>query len=132
MDRERLTRIALTENRSDLPSAEDESALWFHDVGWQGLDALQNNCAVMIDMAHYVQTQYPEAVVVAEQLRLTARQIDWHVERIRLASKSGHLDACFTEYASRAIALYHGMTETLKALYSALVPVEGKQLEALL
>jgi hypothetical protein len=137
IDRDRLAQIAAAQQQPEVPGAEyaraeEESRLWFRDVGFKGLDDLQNNCTVMIDMAHHIQSRYPEAVVVAEQLRLTARQIEWHLDRIRLASKAGHVEACFAEYGNRAIGLYCGMAETLKVLYDGLGVPERAQLQALL
>jgi hypothetical protein len=132
VDRVTISRIAHTDEERELNSAEEESEAWFGEVGWRGFEDLQNNCAVMIDMAHYIQSEYPEAVMVAEQLRLTARQIEWHVNRIRLASEAGHIEACFTEYGSRAICLYYGMTETLKVLYRGLGMPGSERLEILL
>lgn len=137
IDRARIARIALTEEKSADALATDhfgdlESELWFQEVGWQGLDNLKNNCAVMVDMAHYIQSRYPEAVVMAEQLRVTARQVDWYIDRLRLASEAGHLKACFAEYAERAVALYYGMAESLKLVYRELELPEREQLEAVL
>jgi hypothetical protein len=138
IDRDRLAQIAAAQEHheetagAEYTQAEEQSRLWFREVGLQGLEDMQNNCAVMIDMAHYIQSRYPEAVVVAEQLRLTARQIEWHLDRIRLASKAGHVEACFAEYGNRAIRLYCGMTETLKLLYEGVGVPERAQVQALL
>ena len=138
IDRDRLAQIAVAQehaqeiNWTEYTEAEEQSKLWFREVGFQGLDDLQNNCAVMIDMAHYVQSQYPEAVVVAEQLRLTARQMEWHLDRIRLAAKAGHVEGCFAEYGNRAIGLYCDMTKTVKVLYEGLGVPERAQVQALL
>lgn len=138
LDRERLASIAAAQEHqadpgsSEYTAAEEQSRLWFSEAGWKGLDDLQNNCIVLIDMAHYVQSRYPEAIVVAEQLRLSARQVEWHLDRIRLASKAGHVEACFAEYGNRAIGLYCGMTETLKILYEGLNVPEQAQLQGLL
>lgn len=137
LDRNRLARIALSsqdaENVESSPCFGDlDSELWFQEVGWQGLENVKNNCAVMIDMAHHIQSRYPEAVVLAEQLRVTARQVDWYIDRLRLASEAGHLKACFAEYGNRAIGLYYGMTESVKLIYRELGLPEQKQLEAVL
>lgn len=137
LDGERLARIAAVQEHpaeidGEYTEAEEQCRLWFLETGWKGLDDLQNNCSVMIDMAHFIQSRYPEAVVVAEQLRLTARQVEWHLDRIRLASKAGHVEACFAEYGNRAIGLYCGMTESVKILYRGLDIPEQAQLQGLL
>jgi hypothetical protein len=86
--------------------------------GMEGLEALDANCDVLIDMAAYVQRWYPEAVVVAEQLRLNAREIKWHLSRIQGASETGNLDTAFPDYAQRAVATYYKMTRSLLDLYA--------------
>lgn len=137
VDRSRIASIALAGPRSSEDSetgyfGDLESELWFQEVGWKGLDQIKNNCAVMIDMAHFIQSTYPEAVVTAEQLRVSARQVEWYIDRLRLASHAGHLEACFAEYADRAIGLYYGMTESLKTVYRERGVPERDQLEAVL
>jgi len=42
---------------------------------------------VLVDLATYLQRYYPEALVVAEQLRLNAREIEWHVGRLKGAAR---------------------------------------------
>lgn len=85
--------------------------------GLAGLEILRRNCAVLIDMAFYVQQWYPEALIIAEQLRLNARELEWHVERLEGAAKVGKLESAFPEYGQRAIAIYYSMTKRLLALY---------------
>ena len=87
--------------------------------GIRGLEVLAANCDVLIDLACYVQQWYPEALVVAEQLRLNAREIKWHVERLKGAARMGKLDSAFPDYAQRAISTYYLMTKHLLALYEA-------------
>ena len=72
---------------------------------------------VLIDLAFYVQQKYPEAVVTTEQLRLNAREIAFHVERLKGAAESGKLDSVFAMYAQRATATYYLMTRQVLALY---------------
>lgn len=132
IDRDAIERIAYSDEEPFATATEQGSEIWFRQVGWKGLDDLQNNCAVMVDMARHIQSRYPEGVIVAEQLRLTARQIEWHLNRVRLASQAGHFEECFREYGNRAICLYFDMTQTLKVLYRELRIAEREQLEALL
>ena len=80
--------------------------------GMKGLDALEQNCDVLIDLATYVQRWYPEALHLAEDLRLNAREIKWHISRLRGASETGHLREQFPMYAQRAVATYYLMTRS--------------------
>jgi hypothetical protein len=55
--------------------------------------------------------------VVAEQLRLNAREIEWHVGRLKGAALTGNLQTSFADYAQRAVATYYLMTQHLIELY---------------
>lgn len=81
--------------------------------GMAGLRLIEKNCEVLIALACVVQEQYPDALAIAEQLRLNAREIGWHVERLRGAAERGKLESVFPEYAQRAVATYYVMTQTL-------------------
>jgi hypothetical protein len=82
------------------------------------MEALEANCTVLIDLAFYVQQWYPEkALVVAEQLRLSAREIEWHVQRLKAAAKSGQLETCIFMNAQRAAVAYFLMTRHVLSLY---------------
>jgi hypothetical protein len=85
--------------------------------GMSGLEALEANCDVLIDLACYVQNYYPEALVIAEDLRLKAREIKWHLGRIKSISNSENLQANFDDYARRAVSIYYRMTQTVIELY---------------
>jgi hypothetical protein len=50
-------------------------------------------------------------------MRLSAREIQWHVERLRGARKTGKLESAFPMYAQRAVTTYYLMTRRLLALY---------------
>lgn len=86
--------------------------------GLEGLEVLERNCQVLIDLASYVQRWYPEALVVAEQLRLNAREIEWHVNRLKGAARTKNLDTAFADYAQRAVVIYYLMTRHVLELYS--------------
>lgn len=124
VDRSSIADVALDiidesgQQRRDEGSATlDPSQIWKLVGGLEGLEALESNCAVLIDLAFYVQQWYPEALVVAEQLRLSAREIEWHVGRLRDARKTGKLESAFPMYAQRAVATYYLMTRRVLALY---------------
>jgi hypothetical protein len=86
--------------------------------GLEGLEILERNCRVLIDLAAYVQRWYPEAVIVAEQLRLNARELEWHVSRLKGAAQTGKLQTAFGDYAQRAVVIYYLMTRHVLELYS--------------
>jgi hypothetical protein len=124
LDRDSIAKIALDAIDDPGLSAAGEAGglldpgqIWPLIGGLEGLEVLECNCAVLIDMAFYVQRWYPEAVVVAEQLRLNAREIEWHLERLKGAARTGNLKSAFPDYAQRAITTYYLMTRSLLALY---------------
>jgi hypothetical protein len=83
----------------------------------QGLEAIRSNCEALIDLACYCQRLYPEAIVIAEALRLNAREIRWHLDRLDAAARNGSSRAAFGEYAQRIATIYYLMTRRLIALY---------------
>ena len=118
IDREKFSAVALDllEDRDD--SHQLDPDLIFEMIGgMNGLDAIEQNCDVLIDLATYVQRWYPEALQIAEELRLNAREIKWHIGRLRGASQTGHLRDQFPIYAQRAVATYYLMTRSLLVLY---------------
>lgn len=124
VDRSSIAEVALDiidetgAQRSDQGSAVlDPEQIWKLVGGLEGLEALEANSAVLIELASYLQRWYPEALAVAEQLRLSAREIEWQLERLRSAQKTGKLESVFVMYAQRAAATYYLMTRRLLALY---------------
>ena len=124
VDRSSIAEVALDiidesgQRRKDEASAVLESEqIWKLVGGLKGLEVLEANCAVLVDLAFYVQQWYPEALVVAEQLRLSARDIEWHVGRLKSAQQTGKLESAFTMYAQPAVATYYLMTRRVLALY---------------
>lgn len=97
----------------------DPSAVWDSIGGLQGLEVVKNNSRVFIELAAHLQHYYPEAVKVAEDLRMEARELEWHVERLRGAAKTGNLQVSFPEYARQAVAIYYRMSRELLDLYEA-------------
>jgi len=118
IDRDKFAAVALDlleEGDSENPLNPE---LIFEMIGgMDGLDALEQNCDVLVDIAAYVQRWYPEALEIADELRLSSREIKWHINRLRGASVTGHLYEQFPLYAQRAVATYYLMTRSLLVLY---------------
>jgi hypothetical protein len=124
IDRDAIATIALDaidEDGEVLPQGDgfvlEPMAIWNLLGGLEGLEAVERNCAVLVDLAAYLQRWYPEALVVAEQLRRNAREIEWHVGRLRGAAQTGNLQSSFADYAQRATITYYLMTRRVLALY---------------
>ncbi len=124
VDREKIALIAADLIAEPDPAGErgtcadlEPTQIWDLIGGLEGLAILAANCDVLIDLACYVQQWYPEALIVAEQLRLSAREIQWHLGRLQGAAEVGNLESAFPNYAQRAVATYYGMTRHLLALY---------------
>ena len=112
-----LIEVAGPAGESQAGTELEPSQIWDLLGGLHGLEDLAANCEVLIDLACYVQQWYPEALVVAEQLRLNAREIQWHLGRLQGAAEVGKLESAFPNYAQRAVATYYGMTQHVLALY---------------
>jgi hypothetical protein len=125
VDRNAIAVIALDvidesghQRRDDNSAMMAAPEIWKLIGGWDGIEALEANCTVLIDLAFFVQQWYPEtALVVAEQLRLNAREIQWHVGRLKGAAKSGNLESSILMNAQRAAVTYFLMTRHVLALY---------------
>lgn len=120
VNRDSITRVALdleSEGQQENSEGLSDSEIWDLVGGLEGLKAMEQNCDVLIDMAAYVQRWHPEAVAVAEELRISARQIKWHIARIQGATKTGKTETTFASYAQNAVAIYYAMTKTLLQLY---------------
>lgn len=139
VDRDKIATIAhdaLGEDRSDGDGDSylelDGARIFGMLGGLEGLEVLERNCQVLIDLAAYVQRWYPEALVVAEQLRLNARELEWHVGRLKGAAQTGNLQTAFGDYAPRAVAIYYLMTRHVLDLYSKTSASGAAQLQAAL
>ena len=124
IDRDAIATIALdaiSESGEPRPQGDgfdlEPAAIWKLLGGLEGVKILENNCQVLVELAAYVQRWHPEALVVAEQLRLNAREIEWHVGRLKGAEQTGNLQASFASYAQRTVVTYYLMTRHLLALY---------------
>jgi hypothetical protein len=125
VDRNAIAEVALDVVEASGDQRRDEnsallgsSEIWRLIGGWDGIEALEANCTVLIDLAFYVQQWYPEnALVVAEQLRLSAREVEWHVQRLRGAAQAGNLETSIPMNAQRAAVTYFLMTRNVLSLY---------------
>jgi len=124
VDRDKIARIALDvidesgeRRQGESAFSFEPSTIWSLLGGLDGLEVLEHNCQVLVEMASYLQRWYPEALVVAEQLRLNAREIEWHVSRLKGAAQTGNLQSSFADYAQRAVVTYYLMTKHLLDLY---------------
>jgi hypothetical protein len=126
IDRNNIAQVALDlVDPSGRPKVDEEAAtlepsqLWNLIGGLDGLEIMERNSEVLIALAFYVQQWYPEAVPVAERLRLDARELKFQVGRLRGAAEQGNLQVSFPFYGQRAVAVYYRMTRRVLELYGA-------------
>jgi hypothetical protein len=126
VNRENIQQVALDAiDPSGQPRTDDAAKelkpeeIWRLVGGMKGLEILERNSRVLIDMAFYLQKRYPEALLTAEELRIKAREIEWHVDRLRSAARSEALDGWFANYAQNTVAAYYLMTRRVLSLYEA-------------
>jgi hypothetical protein len=91
--------------------------IWRLVGGMEGLESLERNSRVLIQMASYVHEWHPDADAAAEDLRLKARELAYHVSKLRAAEHAGKLDHWFANYAQHAVTTYYFMTRRVVALY---------------
>ena len=91
--------------------------IWQLMGGMRGIEIMERNCSVLVDLVFYVQQWYPEALLIAEQLRLNAREVEWHIGRLKASAKSGRPPAAAAECLQPAVAIYYQMTREVLALY---------------
>jgi hypothetical protein len=118
---ERIARDVLDENgqrREDATAWKmDTEQLWNLVGGLEGLEAIEHNSLVFVDMAAYLERWYPEALDAAEELRHSAREIQWHVSSLRAGAENGNLDGWFVPYTRNVVATYYVMSRQLLELY---------------
>jgi hypothetical protein len=126
VDRNSIAEIALDlVDEAGLPrdsgdgGSMESARIWTLIGGLEGLAALERNSELLIDLAFYLQQQYPEVVVIAERLRLDARQLKWHLARLNGAAASGNLHVSFPFYAQRAVVSYYVMTRRILLLHES-------------
>lgn len=93
--------------------------IWDLTGGVEGIEVMERNAKVLIDLAYYVQRWNAEAVTVAEQLRLDALQISQQLRLLRKSLKKGRSEPRVPVYMQRATASYYLMTRRLLALCEA-------------
>ena len=125
-DRHNIALVAMEmvdergEPRDDeAPESLEPEQLWTMLGGLDGLQVLESNSEVLIELAFYLQQWYPEALVISERLRRDARELHWHVSRLKGAATTGNLQVSFPFYARRAVLTYYLMTRRLLHLYEA-------------
>ncbi len=94
----------------------DPDRIWELLGGLEGVQRLGANSRVLVDMAAYLQRSYPEAAAVAEELRLQAIELEWHVGWLRMAAEQGSLEFHINAYAQNAAIAYYLMEQRLQAL----------------
>ncbi len=124
VDRNGIEKVALDaiepsgQRRTDEKARELEfDQIWALLGGLAGVERLEKNSRVLIDMAAYLQRWYPEAVATAEELRLQARELEWQVGRLRSAAQNDGLQFYFASYGQNAAVTYYLMVRRLLALY---------------
>ena len=93
--------------------------IWRLLGGMRGIEIMEKNCSVLVDLVFYVQQWYPEALLIMarRKLRLNAREVEWHIGRLKATARSGRPPAAAAEYLQQAVAIYYQMTREVLALY---------------
>jgi hypothetical protein len=114
-------KLALIARECGIACDREEDAeaekIWKLLGGMHGLEVMEKNCEVLVDLVFYVQQWYPEALLIAEQLRLNAREVEWHIGRLRASVKAGKRRSAASEYVQQAVAIYFQMTQEVLSLY---------------
>lgn len=123
VDRDGITAVALDAIEPTGRRRTDELArelkpdqIWKLLGGLDGVEVLEKNSHILIEIAVHLQRWYPEAAAISEELRLQARELEWHVGRLRMAADKGHLEFHFASHAQSATIDYYLMTQQLRAL----------------
>jgi hypothetical protein len=83
-------------------------------------------------MASYVHEWHADADAAAEDLRLKARELAYHVSKLRTAEHAGKLENWFANYAQHAVATYYLMTRRVVALYENGPPLMFSEVQRVL
>ena len=112
VNRENVALIALSlvdefgQRREDENDANfDEADIWSMIGGIKGLEALERNCAVLVDLVFYVQQWYPEALAIAERTQVEHSEIEWHIGRLKSAAKAGRAERAFPKHAEEVVVI---------------------------
>lgn len=124
VNRENISAVALDAIDPSGRRRTDEFArelkpeqIWELLGGIEGVEALERNSRVLIDIAIYLKKWHPDAALLAEELRLQARELEWQVGKLRMAAEKGHLEFHFASYAQNATIGYYLMRAQLLELY---------------
>lgn len=122
IDRHGVDTVALDaiepsgQRRTDKLARELEpDEIWKLLGGIDGVKRLESNSRVLVEMAAYLQRSYPEAVV-AEELRLQARELGLLVGRLKMADEQGSLEFHISTYAQNAAIAYYLMERRLQVV----------------
>ncbi len=123
IDEKAIERVALDAvDASGEPKTEEHSRelgrkdIWKLLGGMDGINKIDNNARVIVEMAAYLERWHPEAAETAEALRLEARRLEWHVGRLRAAEINKCLDYHFHSYGQHAALSYYTMLKRVLAL----------------
>jgi hypothetical protein len=124
VDRRAIETVALdaVEPSGEPRSEEHPRELGRKDIwnllgGMEGINRIESNARVIIEMAAYLERWHPEAAETAEELRLEARRLEWHVGRLRSAETNHCLHLHFHSYGQSAAVSYYLMLNRILALY---------------
>ncbi len=101
----------------DYPRELGRQEIWKLLGGMEGIKRIENNSRVFIEMAAYLERWHPEAAETAEELRIEAKRLEWHVGRLRAAENSHCLDLHFHAYGQKAAISYYLMLKRILVLY---------------
>src|SRR5258708_2532205 len=86
VDRGSIAEVALDiidesgqQRRDEGSAALESSQIWKLVGGLEGLEVLEANCAVLIDLAFYVQQWYPEAQLASNTSRPSSPPTNFHI-----------------------------------------------------
>lgn len=123
VDEKAIERVALdaVDASGDPKTEEHPRELGRKDIwkllgGMDGINRIDNNARVIVEMAAYLERWHPEASETAEELRLEARRLEWHVGRLRAAETNHCLDFHFHSYGQHAALSYYTMLKSVLAL----------------
>jgi hypothetical protein len=124
VDRGGIAKVALDAIDPSGRRRRDEQAreltpeqIWNLLGGVDGVEILEKNSHVLVEIAMHLRKWYPEAAEAAEMLRRQATELGGNVENLRMADAKGHLEFHFASYAQNATIGYYLMTQQLLELY---------------
>lgn len=123
IDEKAIERVALdaVDASGELKTEKNQRELGRKDIwtllgGMDGINRIDTNARVIVEMAAYLDRWHPEAAETAEELRLEARRLEWHVGRLREAEIHDCLDFHFHSYGQHAALSYYTMLKSVIAL----------------